>query len=92
MIVMWHRFVYKVDGQSKEVQSALAVKGKDEKNTAMAKTVGLPLGIVAKLFLQGKILQRGVCIPVSKEFYEPVLAELKNFGIDFKESFSVVNE
>jgi saccharopine dehydrogenase-like NADP-dependent oxidoreductase len=32
----------------------------------MAKTVGLPLGIAAKLLLEGKINTRGVCIPVTE--------------------------
>jgi len=85
MIVMWHRFVYEERGIRKKIQSYLVVKGDDEKNTAMAKTVGLPLGIVAKLLLEGKISKRGVCIPVDQEFYEPVLEELKVYGIDFKE-------
>ncbi len=52
-----------------------------EKGGAMAKTVGLPLAIAAKLLLQGKIKSRGVVIPVVKEIYEPVLAELAEFGI-----------
>jgi saccharopine dehydrogenase (NADP+, L-glutamate forming) len=47
----------------------------------MAKTVGFPLGIAAKLLLQGKIEQRGVRIPVTREIYEPVLKELSELGI-----------
>ncbi|HEY4874944.1 MAG TPA: saccharopine dehydrogenase C-terminal domain-containing protein, partial [Puia sp.] len=53
--------------------------------TAMAKTVGLPLGIVAKLILQKKITLTGMHIPILPEIYEPVLEELKNHGIIFKE-------
>ncbi len=48
----------------------------------MAKTVGLPLGIAAKLLIEGKIKQRGVVIPTAKEIYEPVLGELKAMGIE----------
>ena len=55
----------------------------------MAKTVGLPLGIAAKLLLQEKIQSRGVCIPVEQEFYEPILTELKLLGIDFEERHSI---
>jgi saccharopine dehydrogenase (NADP+, L-glutamate forming) len=51
----------------------------------MAKTVGLPLAIAAKLLLQGKIKSRGVVIPVVGEIYEPVLAELAELGICFVE-------
>lgn len=80
-IVMWHRFRYEKGGVGKEIQAYLTATGDDENNTAMAKTVGLPLAIAAKLLLQGKIKSRGVVIPVVKEIYEPVLAELAEFGI-----------
>jgi saccharopine dehydrogenase (NADP+, L-glutamate forming) len=52
----------------------------------MAKTVGLPLGIAAKLVLNGTINLKGLCVPVSKDIYEPVLAELKQYGIEFTET------
>jgi saccharopine dehydrogenase (NADP+, L-glutamate forming) len=51
----------------------------------MAKTVGLPLGIAARLLLQNKITSRGVVIPVMKEIYEPVLHELSTLGITMTE-------
>jgi hypothetical protein len=53
----------------------------------MAKTVGLPLGIAAKLILNNTIKSNGVQIPVTKEIYEPVLSELIKYGIEFKETF-----
>ena len=52
----------------------------------MAKTVGLPMGIAAKLLLTGNIKARGVMMPVNKEFYEPILSELETFGVKFVES------
>ncbi len=61
------------------------VKGKDNLRTAMAQTVGLPLGIAAILILKGKIPISGLQIPVCKEIYEPVLAELVKNGIEFSE-------
>jgi saccharopine dehydrogenase (NADP+, L-glutamate forming) len=84
-IVMWHRFIFEVDGQKKEIQSSLVATGNDSVNTAMAKTVGLPLGIVAKLLTQRKISARGVAIPTTREFYEPVLKELQTLGVVFNE-------
>lgn len=84
-IVMWHRFVYELKGRSCEIQAHLTVTGEDECQTAMSKTVGLPLGIAAKLLLQGKIKSRGVVIPVSKEFYEPILISLGSLGIELVE-------
>jgi saccharopine dehydrogenase (NADP+, L-glutamate forming) len=51
----------------------------------MAKTVGLPLALAAKLLLQGKITARGVLIPIAPEFYNPILAELSTLGITLVE-------
>lgn len=84
-IVMWHRFVYEVNGKQKEVQASLIATGDNALHTAMAKTVGLPLAIVAKLLLQGKISQRGIVVPMQKEIYDPVLQELKSLGIALNE-------
>jgi saccharopine dehydrogenase-like NADP-dependent oxidoreductase len=84
-IVMWHRFRYELEGKQKEIQAYLTTTGDDEINTAMSKTVGLPLAISAKLLLQGKIKSRGVVIPVVKEIYDPVLQELAGMGIQLLE-------
>jgi saccharopine dehydrogenase-like NADP-dependent oxidoreductase len=87
-IVMWHRFVYEHEKKTKEIQSSLVATGSDSVYTAMAKTVGLPLAIAAKLILLGKIKSRGVVIPIDKEIYNPVLEELKTVGIVFHETES----
>jgi saccharopine dehydrogenase-like NADP-dependent oxidoreductase len=84
-IVMWHRFRYEVGGKQGEIQAYLTATGDDETNTAMAKTVGLPLAIATKLLLQGKINTRGVVIPVAKEIYDPVLEELGQMRIKLVE-------
>ena len=81
MVVMWHRFTYELSQKTHEIQSYVITLGDDSVHTAMAKGVGLPLAIAARLFLEGKITQRGVCIPVSKELYAPILKELKSLGI-----------
>ncbi len=85
MIVMVHEIGYSKDGQHRMVVSSMIVKGNDQIHTAMAKTVGLPLGIAAKLIMLGKIKTPGLHIPVSAEIYEPVLAELEKHSIKFKE-------
>ena len=61
----------------------MTLEGMSETHTAMAKTVGLPLAIACKLILENKIEARGVLAPVTAEFYNPVLAELETFGIQF---------
>jgi saccharopine dehydrogenase-like NADP-dependent oxidoreductase len=84
-VVMWHRFKYLLNGKEKETQAWLTAVGEDETQTAMAKTVGLPLAIACKRLLQDKIKSRGVVIPLLKEIYEPILNELGEFGIGLKE-------
>ncbi len=85
LIVMWHRFRYAKDGHGHEVQATLVAKGDDAVRTAMAKTVGLPLAIAAKLTLQGRIKAKGVVVPVTQEFYQPILQELRTLGIELVE-------
>ncbi|MBX2887853.1 MAG: saccharopine dehydrogenase NADP-binding domain-containing protein [Ferruginibacter sp.] len=85
MIVMLHEFGYVINGQQHTLQSSLVVKGKDSLRTAMAKTVGLPLGIAAKLILEGVIKISGVHVPILPEIYNPVLNELSANGISFNE-------
>lgn len=89
MIVMWHRFIYKLNGRKEEIQSSLVVTGEDANLTAMAKTVGLPLAIATRLLMEGKVEQRGVAIPVMRELYEPVLEELAMLGITMRETLIV---
>ncbi|HVZ96061.1 MAG TPA: saccharopine dehydrogenase C-terminal domain-containing protein [Chitinophagaceae bacterium] len=85
MIVMLHEIQYRLHSEMKEIRSCLVAKGEDEIHTAMAKTVGLPLGIAAKLILQEKIRLKGLHIPTVPEIYEPVLRELEKNGIKFHE-------
>jgi hypothetical protein len=88
MVVMLHEIQYIVGSQQSAVSSSLVVKGENNLRTAMAKTVGLPLGIAAKLILSGKIKLAGLHIPTAKEIYEPVLLELELHKVKFQESFT----
>ncbi len=85
MIVMWHKFNYLENGRPKEIQSHMVTIGDSAVNTAMSKTVGLPLGIAAKLVLQGKIKTTGVNIPTKRAIYNPILEELETLGFIFSE-------
>lgn len=85
MIVMWHRFLYEINGEFKEIHSSMVVKGDDQIYTAMAKTVGLPVAIATKMILNGTITTPGVHIPIQKEIYDPILDELENYGVHFIE-------
>jgi saccharopine dehydrogenase (NADP+, L-glutamate forming) len=85
MIVMQHQFEYELEGKKKNLSSSMMVRGKDTRHTAMAITVGIPVGIACKLLMLGEIKARGVVVPTKKEIYEPVLKELEEFGIKFIE-------
>ena len=86
MIILMHEIAYEFKTQSQKITSTLIVKGENSLHTAMAKTVGLPLGIAAVLILQGKISLTGLHIPIVPEIYGPVLEALRKEGIVFKES------
>ncbi|MAJ50976.1 MAG: saccharopine dehydrogenase [Flammeovirgaceae bacterium] len=85
LIVMWHKFDYIENNIMKQIQSHLVVEGNDQIHTAMSKTVGLPLGVTAKLLLENKIKVTGVQLPTIKKIYEPVLNELSRHGLQFFE-------
>ncbi len=85
MVAMLHKTTYELDGERKLVQSSMVCIGDDQQRTAMAKTVGLPLGIAVKHILEGTITRRGVVIPTARDVYQPVLAELAERGIEFRD-------
>tara|TARA_B100000768_G_scaffold24615_1_gene22404 strand:+ start:2650 stop:4017 length:1368 start_codon:yes stop_codon:yes gene_type:complete len=85
MIVMYHKFGYELDGETYQIDSSMLTMGEDQTYTAMAKTVGLPVAIAALKILNKEISTPGVLRPIAKEVYEPILEELENYGINFKE-------
>jgi saccharopine dehydrogenase (NAD+, L-glutamate forming) len=85
MIVMHHKFGYELNGEQKMIESSMVTLGHDRESTAMARTVGLPVGIATRLILEGTISTPGIQIPITKEIYEPMLAELEEYGICFNE-------
>ncbi|WP_397364473.1 saccharopine dehydrogenase family protein [Olleya sp. R77988] len=85
MIVMYHKFGYELNGKNHQIDATMVTLGEDQTYTAMAKTVGLPVAIAALAILNGKIKTPGVQIPITKEVYTPILKELEDYGIVFKE-------
>ncbi len=85
MIVMYHKFGYKLNGKEHQIDATMVTLGEDQTYTAMAKTVGLPVAIATLAILNGKIKTPGVQIPITKEVYTPILKELEDYGIVFKE-------
>ncbi|MDA3819390.1 MAG: saccharopine dehydrogenase NADP-binding domain-containing protein [Candidatus Delongbacteria bacterium] len=85
MIVMQHKFVYEQDGVKKGRKSSFAYIGKDQTQTAMAITVGIPAAIAVRLLAIGEIKLTGVHTPVIPELYNPILDELEKYDIQFIE-------
>ncbi len=89
MVIMLHAFlVENADGSRQVIKSRLLDFATPE-DTSIARTVGLPAGIAAKMILDGKIGETGVHIPTSKSIYEPVLEELQKLGIAMKEEWGL---
>lgn len=86
MIVMYHKFGYELNGEKKQIDSTMVCLGDGKLQTAMAKTVGLPVGIAALKILNGEITKPGVQIPITAAVYEPILKELESYGIRFREN------
>lgn len=85
MIVMYHKFGYEIDGKRKQIDATMVHTGKDQVETAMARTVGLPVAMATLRILNGEITSPGVQLPIRKEVYEPILKELQDYGITFNE-------
>ena len=85
MLVMHHDFEYRINDYQHRLTSAMVCIGKDSTFTAMSDTVGLPVAIAAKLMLQDVIQLKGVTLPIQREVYMPILAELEELGISFTE-------
>jgi saccharopine dehydrogenase-like NADP-dependent oxidoreductase len=86
LVIMQHIIGYKLKGKMHTITSTMKLEGENEIYTAMAKTVGLPLGIAAKLILDKRINLKGVKIPTDPMIYNPLLEEIRKFGIKFKET------
>lgn len=85
MIIMQHIFDYELNGEMRQHRSTLILKGEDAEHTAMSKLVGLPLGIFVKMVMLGQVEVHGVNIPVDPRVYNPILKELEDYGVVFKE-------
>uniref|UniRef100_A0A8C3L0R2 Aminoadipate-semialdehyde synthase n=1 Tax=Chrysolophus pictus TaxID=9089 RepID=A0A8C3L0R2_CHRPC len=61
----------------------LVVYGDNNGYSAMAKTVGYPTAIAAKMVLDGEINTKGMVIPLTKKIYGPILERVKAEGITY---------
>ncbi|XP_004856503.1 alpha-aminoadipic semialdehyde synthase, mitochondrial isoform X2 [Heterocephalus glaber] len=82
MIVMRDSFgIRHPSGHLESKTVDLVVYGDFDGFSAMAKTVGLPTAMAAKMLLDGEIEAKGLMGPFSKEIYGPILERIKAEGI-----------
>ena len=87
MLIMRHEFGASYpDAGEEAITSTLLAYGIPGGDSAMARTVGLPAAIAARLLLEGTLQRSGVLIPILPEVFEPVLTELERHGIRFEET------
>jgi len=85
LIVMQHEIKYELNNVPATIHSILYREGTDDIRTAMSELVGLPLAIYTRLRLNGVFKHQGCILPLEKEIYLPILAELEEIGIRFNE-------
>ncbi|XP_074840212.1 alpha-aminoadipic semialdehyde synthase, mitochondrial isoform X2 [Carettochelys insculpta] len=61
----------------------LVVYGDDKGFSAMAKTVGYPTAIAARMVLDGEIDAKGMVVPLTKNIYAPILERIRAEGITY---------
>jgi saccharopine dehydrogenase (NADP+, L-glutamate forming) len=81
MVILHTEVEYEIEKRVERFVSSFIVKGEPGFNTAMASTVGLPMGIAVNLILNNKIKEKGVIIPIYPDIFKPALKELADLGI-----------
>ncbi len=85
MIVMHHEFIAEYPNRREKMMSTLIDYGIPNGDSSMSRTVALPVAIASRMILEGKITLTGVHRPILPEIYEPILKELEEDNIRFKE-------
>jgi len=83
MAIIHDDIIVDFNGKREKWSSTMVVNGISGGDSAMAKTVSLPVAIATKLILEEKTTLRGSVLPIYPEIYNPVLEELEEFGIKF---------
>ncbi|MEI6766108.1 MAG: saccharopine dehydrogenase C-terminal domain-containing protein [Bacteroidota bacterium] len=90
MVAMMHIFRASYpDGTQEVIKSRMLDFGVPGADTAIARTVALPAAIGVEMILEGKILEKGVHIPVLPGIYKPVLDQLETLNIRMVEEYGL---
>jgi hypothetical protein len=86
IVVMQHEVGYQHKGRNHTLISSMVIKGENRELSAMAKTVGLPMAILAKCVVTKRMHPPvGVLLPGMPSVYKPLLKELAHYDISFND-------
>ncbi|MBD3867142.1 MAG: saccharopine dehydrogenase NADP-binding domain-containing protein [Acidobacteria bacterium] len=88
LVVLYHRIHARYPEQNDRTEvitSTFTLEGEPGGLTAMARTVGQPAAVAAKLLLAGEFPLTGCHIPTLPAIYKPILRELEKDGLKFRE-------
>jgi saccharopine dehydrogenase (NADP+, L-glutamate forming) len=81
-VMLQHKFEIENKDGSKETRTSTLVEYGDPKGySAMAKLVGVPCGVAVKQVLDGTISEKGILAPMSSKINDPLMKELRKYGI-----------
>jgi saccharopine dehydrogenase-like NADP-dependent oxidoreductase len=92
MIIVHNEMIVEFPNKKEKRISSMLNEGIPNGDSAMSRAVSLPPAIATKLILEGKITGKGVCMPSTKEMYEPILDEMETFGFTFKKETIILND
>ena len=90
MTIVHNELIVEFSNRKEKRISSMLNEGIPNGDSAMSRAVSLPPSIAAKLILEGRIASKGVCMPSTKEMYEPILDEMATFGFSFKKETIVL--
>lgn len=94
MVILHHEIIANYpdrNHEEKTISTLIEYGDPNAKFTAIAKTVGAPAAIAAKLILKGELDLKGCHIPTHPQIYTKVLEELKTLGIEFSEKTEILS-
>ena len=89
LVVMEHRYeaTFPATGKRFRFTSTLVDRGVvgSPEGTSIARTTGLPPAMGARMLLEGRLSRKGLVVPTTRDLYDPLLEELEQHGIRFRE-------
>jgi len=86
LVMLQHKFeIEHKDGRKETRTSTLVEYGDPKGYSAMAKLVGIPCAVAVKQVLDGTISEKGILAPMSSKINDPLMKELKKYGIELVE-------